>query len=411
MAKNPSSIWYWNDWLVDPCVRGCSMAAQGMWMQMLGIAAAADGYVRVGDKPCSMSDLATITGQDKRSVSRWVRELEKRGVFSRDEDGTIFCRRMRREAEARAAKRANGGAQVRKKSARSAHPSEGAKQPELFDNPPPKPEKCATPDSDSYAVSQDSASISKPLPESLDAPRAREGRSENNEKGNPEGGRCAPLADASAVHQPDKPAIRRTPVGMIRPAFWECNDELPSSLASATDYRDFALKCKCRSGGPAGTCDRSFDGQASEVPVHHYPILASTGGRDNALNGEGQPATVGLPRRGGGPPGKSPALKANIRGQLASKHWRYLMARGRPGEAEQYLILIDSKTSTPPQAMFDAVDHRMRAEGWDDMRDWKRQHGIACTRGGSVEHEAKTETLKDLLKRRGGWDRVEGAMQ
>ena len=379
MAKNPSSIWYWNDWLVDPCVRGCSMAAQGMWMQMLGIAAAADGYVRVGDKPCSMSDLATLTGQDKRSVSRWVRELEKRGVFSRDEDGTIFCRRMRREAEARAAKRANGGAQVRKKSARSAHPSEGTKQPELFDDPTPKSEKCATPDSDSYAVSQDSASISKPLPESLDAPRAREGESENNEKGNPEGGRCAPLAAAGAGQQPDKPAIRRTPVGMGRPAFRECNDDAPSSLASATDCRDFALKCKCRSGGPAGTCDRSFDGQASEVPVHHYPILASTGqGRDNALNGEGQPATVGLPRRGGGPPGKSPALKAKIRAQLQQKHARYLQARRRPEELAAYWLAMVDPDPAVAQRALDDTDRRMRAARWDDMRGWKQAQGVGA---------------------------------
>ena len=69
MAKNPSTIWYWNDWLVDPCVRACSMAAQGMWMQMLAIAAAADGEVRIGDKPCSMYDLAPLTGQGKRSVA------------------------------------------------------------------------------------------------------------------------------------------------------------------------------------------------------------------------------------------------------------------------------------------------------------------------------------------------------
>lgn len=379
MAKNPSTIWYWNDWLVDPCVRACSMAAQGMWMQMLAIAAAADGEVRIGDKPCSMCDLATLTGQDKRSVSRWVRELEKRGVFSRDEDGTIFCRRMRREAEARAAKRANGGAQVRKKFARSAHPPADTKQPELFDDPTPKTEKCATPDSDSYAVSQDSASISKPLPESLDAPRAREGESEDNEKGNPEGGRCAPLAAAGAGQQPDKPAIRRTPVGMGRPAFRECNDDAPSSLASATDCRDFALKCKCRSGGPAGTCDRSFDGQASEVPVHHYPILASTGqGRDNALNGEGQPATVGLPRRGGRPPGKSPALKAKIRALLQQKHARYLKARRRPDELAAYWIALLDDDPAVAQRALDDTDRRMRGAGWDDMRAWKRENGIVA---------------------------------
>ena len=321
-----------------------------------------------------------------------------------------MVREAEARAEARARKRAKGVPDKRKSTPSGRHPHRDDNQADLLDDFEKTHTRTRDSDSDSYAVSQDFTTPVEPLPLPVAAP-AREGESENNEKGNPEGGRCAPLAAAGAGQQPDKPAIRRTPVGMGRPAFRECNDDAPSSLASATDYRDFALKCKCRSGGPAGTCDRSFDGQASEVPVHHYPILASTGGRDNALNGEGQPATVGLPRRGGGPPGKSPALKANIRGQLASKHWRYLMARGRPGEAEQYLILIDSKTSTPPQAMFDAVDHRMRAEGWDDMRDWKRQHGIACTRGGSVEHEAKTETLKDLLKRRGGWDRVEGAMQ
>ena len=382
MAKNPSSIWYWNDWLVDPCVRGCSMAAQGMWMQMLGIAAAADGYVRVGDKPCSMSDLATLTGQDKRSVSKWVRELDRRGVFSRSEDGTIFCRRMVREAEARAEararKRAKGVPDKRKSTPSGRHPHRDDNQADLLDDFEKTHTRTRNSNSDSYAVSQDSTTPVEPLPLPVAAP-AREGESENNEKGNPEGGRCAPLAAAGAGQQPDKPAIRRTPVGMGRPAFRECNDDAPSSLASATDCRDFALKCKCRSGGPAGTCDRSFDGQASEVPVHHYPILASTGqGRDNALNGEGQPATVGLPRRGGGPPGKSPALKAKIRAQLQQKHARYLQARRRPEELAAYWAAMLDDDPAVVQRAFDDTDRRMRGAGWDDMRAWKREHGVAA---------------------------------
>jgi hypothetical protein len=95
MAKNPSCQWYWNDWVLDPALRLCSMAAQGFWMQMLAIAASATpyGYVRVGNKPCTITDLAHLTGQDKRSVSRWVRELQQNGVFSRDDLG-VFCRRM-----------------------------------------------------------------------------------------------------------------------------------------------------------------------------------------------------------------------------------------------------------------------------------------------------------------------------
>jgi hypothetical protein len=272
MAKNPSSVWYWNDFLLDPALRMCSMPAQGMWMQMLGIAAAADGYVRVGDKPCSICDLATITGQDKRSVSRWVRELEKRGVFSRDEDGTIFCRRMRREAEARAAKRANGGAPVRKKSARSAHPPADTKQPELFDNPPPKPEKSATPDSTgSEATSQDSTTSVEPLPLNP-APRVRPESSEKHGKGNPERGRCAPL---------DRPL-------------------------------------------------------------------------------------------------KSPALKAKIRAQLQQKHARYLQARRRPDELAAYWAAMVDDDPAVAQRALDDTDRRMRGAGWDDMRAWKRENGIAA---------------------------------
>ena len=197
MAKNPLTVWYFNDWDNDKNLLACSMAAQGMWMRMLGIAAAATpyGHVKIGDKPCSICDLARITGQDKRSVSKWVHELERKGVFSRTEDGTIFCRRMVREAEARVAKRANGGAKLSQKKAAGRHPSEDIKQPDLLDNPPPKTEKSADSDSDSVAVSQDSPSTSKPLPESLDAPRAREGKSEKHGKGNPEEGRCAPLEE------------------------------------------------------------------------------------------------------------------------------------------------------------------------------------------------------------------------
>ena len=299
MAKNPSSVWYWNDFLLDPALRMCSMPAQGMWMQMLGIAAAADGYVRVGDKPCSICDLATITGQDKRSVSRWVRELEKRGVFSRDEDGTIFCRRMRREAEARAAKRANGGAPVRKKSARSAHPSADTKQPELFDNPPPKPEKCADSDSTgSVATSQDSTTPVEPLPLPT-ALRAREGESE---KQNPEGGRCAPLC----------------------------------RLAGSD-------------GGPAAA----------------------------AAKGGGNPDRCGEPLPPLRPP-KSPALKAKIRAQLQQKHARYLQARRRPEELAAYWAAMVDDDPAVAQRALDDTDRRMRCAGWDDMRAWKREHGIAA---------------------------------
>jgi hypothetical protein len=192
MAKNPSSVWYWNDWALDPAVRLCSMAARGMWMEMLAIAAAATpyGHVQVGDKPCSPDDLAQLTGQRKQDVSRWVRELETNGVFSRTEDGTIFCRRMVRETEQR---------QNKRKKAKVVRPASNGKQPDLLDNPALKPEKQAESDTPpdsigSVATSQTRDPIVKPLPESLNAARAtetEESKEGKNDKGGPEEARCA----------------------------------------------------------------------------------------------------------------------------------------------------------------------------------------------------------------------------
>jgi hypothetical protein len=193
MAKNPSSVWYWNDWLLDPGVRMCSMAARGFWLEMLAIAAAATpyGHVVINGAPCSICDLATATNQRKQDVSRWIRELEKRGVFSRTEDGTIFCRRMVREAEARREKASHRG---KARPPKVAHPQRDTNQPDLLDNSSPKTEKFTDSDSDSIAVSQTHSPIVKSLPESLDAARAteaEESEGDKNDKRRSEEARCA----------------------------------------------------------------------------------------------------------------------------------------------------------------------------------------------------------------------------
>ncbi len=95
------SNWFWRDWDSDPGLRLCSFAAQGLWMRMLCIAAASQrpGYVMVADRACSTEDIARITGGSVDEVSQLISELEKGGVFSRDAERVIFCRRMVRETE------------------------------------------------------------------------------------------------------------------------------------------------------------------------------------------------------------------------------------------------------------------------------------------------------------------------
>ena len=99
MASRPWSKFFWNDWRGDPRIRACSLAAQGLWMQMLCIAADADpiGYVTVGGRPMGATDLARQTGASEAEVRTLLDELDRNGVFSRDRKGCIYNRRMVRD--------------------------------------------------------------------------------------------------------------------------------------------------------------------------------------------------------------------------------------------------------------------------------------------------------------------------
>jgi hypothetical protein len=173
MAKNPSSIFYWNDWTGDLELKKCSRAAQGFWMQLLAIAAAATprGQVIVGDKPCTVDDLARLLGDRARDIKRWLTELEANNVFSRTEDGTMFCRRMVREAANRSQMKAK-----RK-------PNRSNKSPKQLELPETESEKTPPLDSGSVAASTESLS---PL---------KEEKEEKHDEGDPEEGRFAPLGE------------------------------------------------------------------------------------------------------------------------------------------------------------------------------------------------------------------------
>lgn len=73
---------------------------------------------------------------------------------------------------------------------------------------------------------------------------------------------------------------------------------------------------------------------------------------------------------------KSPTLRAKIREQLKTKHLRFLKTC-RPAEEVSAYYLIVNEDSEDGTRVFEAVDARMRALHWDDMRQWKTQHGIA----------------------------------
>lgn len=94
--KQPWGKFFWSDWLSDPKLKLCSLAAQGLWMRMLCIAAEAKpvGYVLIEGNPLGATELAAECGKSVAEVARLLDELRKWGVFSTDRRGRIYSRRM-----------------------------------------------------------------------------------------------------------------------------------------------------------------------------------------------------------------------------------------------------------------------------------------------------------------------------
>jgi hypothetical protein len=90
-----------SDWCGDRALHSCSLAARGLWMEMLAIMSEATprGSLLINGRQVDMRSLANCAAADRKETERLFRELDESGVFSRDEDGTIFSRRMRRDEE------------------------------------------------------------------------------------------------------------------------------------------------------------------------------------------------------------------------------------------------------------------------------------------------------------------------
>lgn len=104
MGKLPGFIFYPGDWMKDPELRSVSSEARGLWIDMLCLMFEAQprGYLKLRcDIPVTHERLARMTGNLEAKVSQWIDELGEAGVFSKDENGTIFCRKMVRDQQDR----------------------------------------------------------------------------------------------------------------------------------------------------------------------------------------------------------------------------------------------------------------------------------------------------------------------
>jgi hypothetical protein len=107
------SKFWWADWQNDKALQSCSMAARGLWIELLGLAhqSARSGYVLVNGCPPDPRELADMLGNiTQREVVKLLGELERKRIFSRTDEGVIYSRRMVRDAAASEAGREWGRA-------------------------------------------------------------------------------------------------------------------------------------------------------------------------------------------------------------------------------------------------------------------------------------------------------------
>lgn len=140
--NNPSSTFFWKDYENDEGLRVSSLAAQGLWMRLLCVAAKGDpyGYVLINGCEIGVTGVARLGSVSETEAATLLAELERNGVFSRDRKGRILCRRMVKEAATREKNQKNG-----KKGGNPALTASASKQTEKSkslnppDNPPVKP--------------------------------------------------------------------------------------------------------------------------------------------------------------------------------------------------------------------------------------------------------------------------------
>jgi len=108
--SQPWLKWYPSDWRADPCLRACSLAARGLWIELLGIMHEAEpyGYLLVkGEKP-EKATIARLVGVHPNAITPLVTELVTRGVTGVDTHGVLFSRRMVKDHEKALLHKANG---------------------------------------------------------------------------------------------------------------------------------------------------------------------------------------------------------------------------------------------------------------------------------------------------------------
>ena len=166
---DPWLKFYPSDWRSDPMLRMCSIEARGLWMEMLCLMHEAGGYLRVNGTALDVHQLARLAAIEQRKCSRLVAELQKNGVFSVDENGQIFSRRILKDLAKAQQDRENGKLGGNPALIKGVNPPVKAQKPEARSQNPEKKikERGALSGEVGESASDDAPTDAKPQPRRL----------------------------------------------------------------------------------------------------------------------------------------------------------------------------------------------------------------------------------------------------
>lgn len=108
--KRPAFQFYPADWRKDAALQSCSVAAQGLWINILCIAHECEpyGHLTINGRPMTSAQIGRLVGLSSKECGSLLDELQSAGVLDRTSEGAIFSRRMVRDEDLRN-RRASGG--------------------------------------------------------------------------------------------------------------------------------------------------------------------------------------------------------------------------------------------------------------------------------------------------------------
>lgn len=113
----PAMPFYFGDWRKAPEIRALDLDVRMIWFEMMGLMweSTERGYLTLNEKPVITPVISRMLGIDITTFERALKQMEEYNVFSRRNDGAIYCRKMVRDEEIRRNRSKAGKVGMRKR--------------------------------------------------------------------------------------------------------------------------------------------------------------------------------------------------------------------------------------------------------------------------------------------------------